>query len=122
MSKGPSDDQEQDHDPRRVGRTWHGDGHACPEDDDAAPHRGRVVLVAVLVPVVGAAGGAAGSLFRGSASTAVPLLLLAAVVAFFLCFALFSLSTVWLLDRASVAVARVRAVRERRDGAGPRGR
>ncbi|GAA2500735.1 hypothetical protein [Streptomyces gobitricini] len=114
MSEGPNDDHQRD--------ARHRDGHDCPERDDAPPRRGRVVLVAVLVPVVGAAGGAAGPLFRGATSTVVPLLLVTAVVAFFLCFALFSLSAVWLLDKASVAVAHVRAVRERRDGHGRRGR
>ncbi|MGA4867047.1 hypothetical protein ACPCAC_04285 [Streptomyces lavendulocolor] len=106
-SEGPSDHPDRD--------PWHQDGDGYPEDDDAQPRRGRVVLVAVLVPLVGAAGGAAGPLFRGATSSFLPLLLVSAVVAFFLCFAFLSLSAVWLLDRASAVVAHVRAVRERRD-------
>lgn len=89
-------------------------GYEHVHDDDAPPHRGHVLLMAVLVPVVGAAGGAAGPLLRGMTSAGGPLLIVTAVVAFLACFALCSLSAIWLLDKASLAVAHVRAGRDRR--------
>lgn len=91
-------DDEQDHEPAY---------------DDDSPRRGRVVLMAVLVPLVGAAGGAAGPLFRGTTSAGGPLLVITAVVVFLAAFALFSLSAIWLLNKASQAVAHVRARRDR---------
>ncbi|MER7110064.1 hypothetical protein [Streptomyces sp. NPDC000229] len=105
MNEGSSDhhhDHDHDHDYERV-------------HDDDSPRRGRVVLMAVLVPVVGAAGGAAGPLFRGTTSAGGPLLVLTGVVAFLAAFALFSLSAIWLLNKASLAVAHVRAHRGHRD-------
>lgn len=81
------------------------------------PRKGRVWLMALLVPAVGAAGGAAGPLFRGARDATYgggPLLVVTAVVAFLLCFALVSLSAIWLLEKASLVVAHVRANRDHR--------
>ncbi|QGV77448.1 hypothetical protein [Streptomyces ficellus] len=107
MSEGP-DDHHAPYGP-------HEDPHAPARDDEDAPGRGRVLLMALLVPAVGAAGGAAGPLFRGASSAGGPLLVVTAVVGFLLCFALCSLSAIWLLDKASVAVTLVREGRDRRN-------
>ncbi|MFG3510764.1 hypothetical protein ACGF5F_35290 [Streptomyces sp. NPDC047821] len=84
------------------------------QDEDAPPRRGHVLLMAVLVPVVGAAGGAAGPLLRGVSSAGGPLLVVAAAVAFLVCFAVFSLGAIWLIDRVSLAVTRLRQGHDRR--------
>ncbi|MFF8828616.1 hypothetical protein [Streptomyces sp. NPDC015131] len=84
--------------------------------DDAPPRRGRVVLMAVLVPLVGAAGSAAGPLFRGVSSAGGPLLVVVGAVLFLAVFALTSLTAIWLLNKASVACARVRDGFDRRSG------
>lgn len=64
--------------------------------------------MALLVPAVGAAGGAAGPLFRGATSLGGPLLFVSAAVAFLVCFAALSLGAVWTLDKLSRAVAHMR--------------
>ncbi|MFF8293494.1 hypothetical protein ACF068_30340 [Streptomyces sp. NPDC016309] len=109
MNEARSDDEEHGRGHTRD------DGFAC---EDAPPHRGRVLLTAVLVPAVGAAGGAVGALFRGSTTVEGPLLVVMMAVAFLATFALFSLSSIWLINKASLLVSRMWSHRDRRDRGG----
>ncbi|MFD3439534.1 hypothetical protein ACFWU3_18710 [Streptomyces sp. NPDC058685] len=86
----------------------YGDSGGPSPEDDERPRWRPVLMTAVLVPAVGAAGGAAGPLFQSSAPAFqwLPLLMVACV--FVVPFILLALGFIWAVNRFSDALYRAR--------------
>lgn len=83
-------------------------------EDDERPRPGLVLLAALLVPAVGAAGSAAGSVLGAAKSASGWILLASVIAASAAVFTLVSLGVIWVLNRVSELIGRAR------EGRGPR--
>ncbi|MFE3326614.1 hypothetical protein [Streptomyces sp. NPDC059176] len=86
-------------------------------EEDERPRPGLVLLSALLVPAVGAAGGSVGSLLGAARSAGAWIVLASVVAAFAAVFVLMSLAVIWALDEVSGLLDRYRASWTRSDGA-----
>ncbi|MEU1200427.1 hypothetical protein ABZ446_29995 [Streptomyces sp. NPDC005813] len=91
---------------------------ASAHEDDDRPRRGPVLLMTLLVPAVGAAGGQVGSLIRAAEPAGGAILLASAAAAFLLAFAALSLGTIWTINTVAALIDshRDRRRRERHSG------
>ncbi len=77
-----------------------GDGDTRKREQDSQPRWRMVVCMAVLVPVIGGAGGEASSLFEGSSPAAGWLRLGAAIVLLLALFLVICLGFIWTVNKA----------------------